>query len=202
MRKVGICIPHYGDWKPNFCLDLIGILSNLPPERDLEVQVFRVSSSILLQARQDLAKMTLLSGCDYALFLDVDMRFPSDSLLRLLARDKAIVGANYTQRNPPHRPTASKANQRVSSLGKSGVQEVDTIGFGVCLIRTEVFRSLEMPWFMFGYNPNIGDFVGEDVFFFARAKEAGFPCFVDHELSQDVRHIGEVELDIDMGSIG
>lgn len=76
------------------------------------------------------------------------------------------------------------------------------MGFGVCLISTEVFKKTKKPWFMFGFNPRADDYVGEDVFFFARAKEAGFTAFVDHDLSQDVRHIGEVELDVDMSAIG
>ena len=202
MKKVAICIPHYGDLKPNFTLDLFGLLGEFPNDRQLEVSLHRVSSSILLQGRHDLARMALAEEADYALFLDADMRFPRDSLLRLLHHNKPIIGANYTQRNPPHQPTASKDNKRLSSLGRSGIQEVDTVGFGVCLIATDVFRKVAKPWFMFGYNPRVDDYVGEDVYFFAKAKAAGFPAFVDHDLSQDVRHIGEVELDVDMSAIG
>ncbi len=202
MPHVAICIPSYGDWKPNFCMDVIRLISCLPEDRNTSVELFWEASTILLQGRQDLADQAIRCGATHALFLDTDMRFPSDALLRLLARDKPIIGANYTQRRPPHTATASKDNKRVSSRGRSGIAEVDALGFGVCLIDTSVLKSMRKPWFMFGYRASDGDFVGEDVFFFARAKEAGFQAFIDHDLSQDVRHIGEVELDADMSAIG
>jgi hypothetical protein len=36
--------------------------------------------------------------------------------------------------------------------------------------------------------------VGEDAYFFAHARAAGFPCLVDHALSGEVGHIAETVL--------
>lgn len=202
MNHVSILIPHYADLKANFTLDLVGLMACFPEERDLIVQLERSSGSILPELRQGLALKALQNESTHALFLDCDMRFPPDALLQLLKRDRAIVGANYTQRNPPHRPTASKNDKRLSSLGRSGIEEVDTVGFGCCLIETQVIARMETPLFMFGYNKRREEFVGEDVFFFKQARSLGFKTFVDHDLSQEVRHIGEVELDCDMSAVG
>ena len=41
-------------------------------------------------------------SADEILWVDTDMQFPEDALLRLLAHDKDIVGCNYRTRTPPY----------------------------------------------------------------------------------------------------
>lgn len=204
MKHVTLCIPCYGEWKADFCMDVIALFGEFPETQAnlIGIGIEYVRSSMLPQARQMLAQTAVLRESTHALFLDTDMRFPKDTILRLLKHDKDIVGANYTQRIQPHQPTACKGDKRLSSLGRSGLEEVDGLGFGVCMIKTEVLAKMELPLFMFGYRAKTNEFVGEDIWFFNRARDKGFKVFVDHDLSQEVRHIGEVELDVDMSAIG
>jgi hypothetical protein len=52
---------------------------------------------------------------------------------------------------------------------------------------------LEQPWFDTVWLEN-NDLMGEDVFFFKKIKHfLNVPLMIDHDLSQEVRHIGTFE---------
>lgn len=144
---------------------------------------FVVSRGTLLpNQRTQLVKSALQGHASHILFIDSDMRFPEDTLEQLLADGKDIVGANCKHRQ------ANKWTGGVTSKGKKGMQEVTQLGFGVTLIRTEVFIKMPEPWFATPYDGE--KFVGEDVFFCYKAKEAGYKVWIDHDLSQNVKHTG------------
>lgn len=133
-------------------------------------------------------------GASHLLFIDSDMRFPEDTLDRLLAADKDIVAANCVMRTMSELWVARKDGQSLSSVGKSGLQQVDHVGCGVMLIKTRVFKVLPTPWFS---TPFVGDtHIGEDVHFCRLAHVCGYPIWIDHDLSQLVKHQGTVELGV------
>jgi hypothetical protein len=128
------------------------------------------------------------------------MRFPKTTIERLIAHDKPIVGVNATTRSIPVRSTAKnleidfekKENhwRAVSSKGKTGLEQVTAIGCGVMLVKKEVFEKTPRPWFWFEVLP--GDkLLGEDVYFCVKAHDAGFDCWVDHDLSNEIGHVGQ-----------
>lgn len=144
--------------------------------------------------RNKAVKAAQQAGASHLLFLDSDMRFPEDTLDRLLARNVDIVAANYVQRSMNEWCVARSEGVPVSSVGKTGLQQVDTTGTGVMLIRMRVFESMPKPWFD---TPNDGQtFTGEDVHFCQQALTHWFKVWIDHDLSQDVRHQGMVELSV------
>lgn len=127
----------------------------------------------------------------HVMFIDSDMRFPPDTIDRLLARDKMIIGCNCPQRTQ-RQTTAFKNGAFIPSLGQTGIEEVDSVGMGIMLINMEVFTTIPEPWFAMPWVKGERH-MGEDVFFCHNAKDHGFPVFIDHELSVQIRHIGEVE---------
>lgn len=133
----------------------------------------------------------------HILFIDSDMRFPKDTLERLLAHKKDIIGANARSRTEDVW-VARKDEKFISSVGKKGIEEVDTLGFGIILIDLKVFtsklRGLPPNCFAQPFNTFNGNFVGEDIYFCTIAREKGWKIWVDHDLSQEVKHIGQVEL--------
>jgi hypothetical protein len=144
--------------------------------------------------RSLLAQTALGYGASHILFIDSDMRFPPDALKRLLACvhdcKVSIIGANCRQRTQKEY-TARKGSEFISSKGRTGIEEVETLGFGVTLIQRDVFAALKKPWF---HTPWDGTKqVTEDVYFCTMAREAGFKVHIDHDLSQLVRHAGTVE---------
>jgi hypothetical protein len=74
-----------------------------------------------------------------------------------------------------------------------GLQPVDYIGMGVMMVKREVFEKVEAPWFAIPYSTIGQHYIGEDVFFCRKAREAGYEVLVDHDLSHQVKHIGTFE---------
>lgn len=145
--------------------------------------------------RTALVRAALDNDCTHALWLDTDMRFPPNALERLLARDRAIVGANYRQRRGTHLPTAFTTIELlvycVTHPGSTGIERVESASMGVMLTHLDVFRQIPEPWFTeraWGEHR-----VRDCLAFCVGAREAGFPIYVDHDLSHDVRHIGTEE---------
>jgi len=58
--------------------------------------------SVITIARRNLVDIFLKSDFDYIWWVDSDMKFPIDAPIRLLQRNKAIVGANYRRRRFPN----------------------------------------------------------------------------------------------------
>jgi hypothetical protein len=58
--------------------------------------------SVITIARRNLVDIFLKSDFDYIWWVDSDMKFPIDAPMRLLARNKEIVGANYRRRRFPN----------------------------------------------------------------------------------------------------
>lgn len=141
--------------------------------------------------RQSAAKAAQQLGASHLLFIDADMRFPEDTLDRLLAHDTAIVAANYVQRTMPEWWVARSKGEPLSSVGRTGLDPVEFVGCGVMLIRTAVFDALPTPAFSTPWEDHTH--VGEDVYFCRLAWLAGFGVWVDHDLSQHVKHQGTVD---------
>lgn len=135
----------------------------------------------------------------HILFIDSDMRFPPDTLERLLAHKKDIIGCNARSRTEDTW-VARKDDKSISSEGRKGIQEVDTLGFGIILIDLKVFtsklRAVPPNCFAQPFNNYNGLFVGEDIYFCTVARDKGWKIWVDHDLSQEVKHIGQVELGV------
>lgn len=140
-------------------------------------------------AREQIADQAIAMGAAALLWVDDDMAFPPDALLRLMAHNVPVVGCNYPARSPGY------AGQRVSSAQRmtegemrpieprsDGLEEVDLIGLGLCLMKTSVFGDVPRPWF--SMTPK-----GEDGELFAALAEKGIKPVVDHGLSAEVRHI-------------
>jgi len=183
-----VATPTRGEVLATFTSDLIQLLKYSP-----EAQWATCVGSYIPNNRIALVNQAI--GASHILFIDSDMRFPPDTLERLLKHKKDIVGANCRQRTQDQW-TATKNGKFVSS--SKGLEEVDTLGFGVTLIDMNVFtgklRKLPEPWFAMPYHTQDKKLVGEDVYFCTVAKENGFKIWVDHDLSQEVKHTGSVEL--------
>lgn len=157
-----------------------------------------IAQGQILDARNGLASVALGWGADWILWLDADQIFPHDTLIRLLSHGLDIVGSNYPRRRPVGTPTATKDGRPLYTdecKAKAGlVDEVDSLGLGVCLTRSSVFQAIERPWFNFEVKPDRSGHISEDVSFFRAARRAGIVAHVDHSLSWEVGHIHEQTL--------
>lgn len=189
--KVALCIPYHGDVKARFAGSLFA-LGRAASHHDLNA-ILHTSSNLPIQ-RNKLATDALAWGADYLLWLDTDHTFPADTLGRLLAHGKDFVAANYRRRIPDRVVPASRGLDGELAGPKEGLEEVQSVGFGVCLIRREVFESTSKPWFDLELAPDGLTGLGEDYYFCRKAGAAGHSIYVDHALSREVGHVAETVL--------
>ena len=198
--RIAICIPSRGDMVIGTAFDLATMCGYDSRFRDGEQAIYTVAGTLIFDQRNKLAEAAISEGADYVLWIDADMRFPKNTIDRLLKHDKDIVGVNATTRTQPVKPTAKKLEidydkkenhwTSVDSKGKTGIERVTAIGCGVMLVKREVFLETPKPWFYFYELPG-GKTLGEDVHFCVAAHDAGFETWVDHELSQEIGHVGQ-----------
>lgn len=173
---------------------------------DIEISLSTSAGTLIADQRQKLAQAMLDDGADWLLFLDSDMRFPKETLLRLLSRNAPFVTCNYTTRRAPAEPVAFKRIGTQEKLytdpDSEGMEECAANGLGVALIHRVVFEKTAKPWFNIPYIPGVDGHWGEDVWFCNQVRKAGFDIFVDHDLSKEVKHIGLREYDyLDAASV-
>lgn len=193
MTRVSICIPSFDDWKADFGFDLAGmVLHTATVTQGLEIGLKNHRLSNLPTSRNRMVYEACMDGCHYILFLDSDMRFPVDTLVRLLKHNVDIAAANCVQRAFPTRATAWKESAHLfTETGSTGLEEVEAIGTAVMLINTRVFENFPPPWFLFEPFPDKPlDSLGEDQFFCREARKHGFKVLIDHDLSKQVYHVG------------
>lgn len=197
--RVAVCVPVHTHIEPAYSYNeslLIGYSSSVMLGKDCSaLQLIYSFGTLICDQRIELAEKAIAFGATHILWLDSDMRFPKDALQHLLRHDKAIVGANYSERNLPPQFTAKKRikpEKRLITYDDSeGLEQVEAIAFGCVLTKVEIFKKLPQPWFEIPWAGK--GFQGEDVSFCKKATLAGYDVLVDHDLSKYVRHIGTME---------
>lgn len=192
-----VCVPSLGTWCSDFGKSLVLLFTyftqnKVPGAFGQRLSIISGESSMLSQSRESMAKMALRTeGCTHILFLDTDMVFPRDLLNRLVAHKKPVVGCNCTTRVSPIMPVAHDLQgNRIASIGRTGLEEVQQTGMAVMLISTDVLKRLRPPLFLMEWVPEYNAYCGEDIYFSAKVQETGEKVYVDHDLSREVGHIG------------
>lgn len=207
--KIMVAVPTHVHVPALFAADLANLfaftIARFPEGTELGL-VMRVGTYVH-SARNELIREALRQEVDYVLWLDSDMRFPPDTLLRLLShRIPGIVGANYSTKDFPGRFVAIKEVTKPGFPGKmcktlddaEGIEEVEALGFGVCLLDMKSVQWLDPEEqdfhpFFFQWVEGMGTQYGEDVLFCNSLREHGGRIFVDHDLSKVCAHIGDYE---------
>lgn len=187
--SVVVGIPFYGDNDNEFTSSL---LSMKQPGGAGAVVFAKTVRTLIAPARNLLAKAATDYNSQFLLFIDSDMVFGGESLMRLLLRacDKniSIIGGLAYKRRDPFEPCIMRRIGRKWKYCKvtnpPGVYEVDGIGMSFTLIKTKVFADLKKPYFYPGK-----DGLREDLNFCLDAKKAGHRIFVDTTVQ--VGHLSE-----------
>lgn len=186
--KVLIAVPSGGSQKTVFTTYLMNLLLR-ERSRGLDVDLTQNIVPYIDWNRIALAEYAYKNKYSHMLFLDNDMVFPLDILERLLAHDVDVVTTNYVTKGIPARFMAlgEDGEQVVTGGDSTGLEEVMLAPTGTMLIRVDVFRKIEKPWF--GTNREKG--IGEDYWFCVRCRERGIKVYVDHDLTKEVGHVGD-----------
>ena len=161
------------------------------------VEPFLVSGSLVYDSRDTIADFAIKNGYDYILYADSDMVFGAEDLKKLIAHDVDIVSGLYVTRDGSNKNVAYKKiitrrrfpyrkPELIHDTGISGYGEISAVGFGFCLIRTEVVKHMAKRYKSL-FEPKWG--VGEDIAFCIRAKKCGYKIFIDRDVK--LGHVGQ-----------
>lgn len=131
----------------------------------------------------------MAEGFTHVLFLDADMVWPSDVLVKMLAHhDKGIVGGLYVLKGPPYAPVALGAKvdedngvERYAWQTEYGTElvPVSVLGMGCTLVPVSVCQQMPRPWFEYRHDGDGWPNVSEDVPFCQKAAALGVPILLD-----------------------
>lgn len=161
------------------------------------VEPCMVEGSLVYDARDYIASYAVNNGYDYVLYADSDMVFSADDLKKLLAHNTDIVSGYYVSRTGEEEPVIySKIITRrrfplrmpklIRDYGITGYGRVAACGFGFCLIKTSVLKTMYKRYKSL-FEPKWG--VGEDIAFCIRARRSGFKVFCDRDVK--LGHVGQ-----------
>lgn len=144
----------------------------------------------IADARNEIVEFALEQDANYIYWLDDDVIAPPDSFLKLFRHQKDIVNGVYWSKSNPPMPLLFRGhldgpyyNWHVGDL-----VEIDAAGSGLTLVKTDVYRKISKdiggPW----YSVDYGSFPGvpgaaanntEDLYFYWKAKKAGYTVWAD-----------------------
>lgn len=198
--NVVIAWPSLGVPKNDFAFSLARLVAYFaqvrvfPEIAEQAIDVMTIEGSGISSQREDLTRDALAKdGMTHLLWIDEDMGFSQDCLHVAARRRQPIVAANYRMRVPPADFTALKLDRsgRIQTTDETiGLEEAYYSGFGFCLIERKVLEAVPEPRYQNLYSYDTGRYTTEDHPFFAAAREKGYPCYVDHDLSKRVWHKG------------
>lgn len=170
-----IGVPH-GDFLP---AETVHCLMEMQIPQNVGL-VFNYGSGVA-KARNNI--VDCMSG-KWLAFIDSDMTFPKDALVRLVEHLKNpevdIVTAVAYRKVPNFEPCIFKKAEgnnptyhHIGDWPKDRLFEIDACGSAFIVIRREVFKAMAKPWYRYS------DFLSEDLNFCRTARDYGFRIWCD-----------------------
>jgi GT2 family glycosyltransferase len=194
--KILIGMPTDGNLTTEFVDSYIGLLFNTQKHfQNVVFQHYFIKGVRTDKNRNQIVDKFLKDGYDYLLFLDTDMTYPKDIIIKYIESGKELIGCVYFKRVPPHHPVLYKFSNNSDtpfstidpiSLPQGVPVEVDGLGTGGMFIKRSVFEKLEAagrdPWFKYGDNYHLpyktANQTTHDLMFCKKAKDIGIEIFV------------------------
>lgn len=165
--------------------------------------------SIITKARNQLVKQFLESPCTDLLFVDADMAYNTDNIMRLmaLATDMDVVAGACPNRTGENKfyLDFDRANGEII-INEIGLVKVTRVGTGFMLIRRHVLEKMieqmpELTYFskndgvemhaVFDFQQTADGYFGEDFVFCDRVRQCNMDIWLDPE--NDIGHFGSVK---------
>jgi len=159
---------------------------------------FHKSDPFIDRARNVCINMFLSTSCTDLIFIDSDIAFGADSILKLLKHDKDIIGGAYRMRVPELRyPVEFKWDEFNNCKDEeTGYARVVALGMGFVRIKRSVFERMmqhyDIPkdpegviqFFRVGMMfPENQKWYGEDVYFCKRWVDMGGEIFIEPDIN-------------------
>jgi hypothetical protein len=164
---------------------------NLKYPENTDVNFTMIFGRQLPFARNHIVNEAIKNNSDYLFWIDADMTFQADSLIRLLDRNVDICHALSFRRIKPYYPCLFKWNEKENSYetidyskSETDLISVDAAGSACTLIKMDVYKKLKYPYYY--YRDNL---ISSDLTFSENVKKAGHSIYVDRTLKTG--HIGD-----------
>lgn len=216
-KKLMIGLPAY-DHKVGvkMAVSLMRLAQNVL-EYGITLQVSSICGcSVVTRARNLIAYEFLNSDCDHLLFIDSDMTFDPESVIRLLAwnQDKPIVAGAYEARKDGKVYILTLDDEGGNIImDPMGLVKAKRVATGFMMVRRDVFErlaELHPEWLhkdtnsenrmysFFDFKCTPEGYIGEDFLFCERAIDAGFSCWIDPTIK--LGHMGVHEFTSHFGN--
>lgn len=193
-----VSVPSCRDWKPQFGTSLVLLAEHLVNKklggRLARVQYsFHMQASCLSSSREYNLLFAENEGFTHWLSLDDDMVFPCDVVDKLIAHNLPVVVANYRRKQVEIVGIClDKNGEYLDSTGKTGIEEVTYVGGGCNLVEVAAVKAIVPPRFSVLYVKEKQSYMSEDYFFSMKLQEHGIKMYCDHDVSNEVKHVGDV----------
>lgn len=153
MKTVFIGMPSHHGETPEKTQRSLDALIQYSGSNGVKMLLSRTYGSILPRNRNECVVEALKHNADYLLFIDSDMVFDRDALMKLLKYDRDVVSALCVSRYEPFIPTTKKKNssgryEPIQNLTEGRFySDLDVVGMAFVLIKMDVFRKVNPPWF-------------------------------------------------------
>lgn len=203
--RIVIATPSPGTWTAGYGLSLAHLMTTCNTHRLGEAKsqsfsMYHTQGSMLSRMRLECVRAAKQQNATHLLFIDSDHTFPRGLLWSLLRHQKQCVAINCVTKMLPANTTArywppegSLNGAPVYSRGKTGIEKVWRVGTGIMLLSQQALFALTPNSFDTCYRPEVDDTVGEDWRMAEDLERAGIDIWVDHDMSQQVGHIGSFE---------
>jgi hypothetical protein len=185
---ISVGVPSYNGMKTQTAFCLVSAVQMLR-EGGHSVHLTAQQGPYTHWNREELVKDALDAGSSHLMMIDSDMVFPADGIVRLLSREKDVVGGFYMMKTQPPTNTVKLPDGEGGFRGESDWTppsepfRVAALGTGFLLIDLEAIAPLERPLF-----PCIRP-IGEDVAFCQKAEAAGLEIWCDPTFQ--LGHLGD-----------
>lgn len=201
--RLYISIPSNRDWKRLFGSNFAALTQHLKCPGIKEGLGYRLTdffwqplgnSSCMSIGRQYFVDEMITQNYTHWLSLDDDMTFPMDIVDRLISHNKDVVSCNARHKCAEIKGSCQGMDGKaIDSTGKTGIEELKTMGGAVFLAKIGAFKHIPKPHFEIIWSPAHQAYVGEDVYFASLLRANGISLWCDHDASQLIGHIGEFE---------
>jgi hypothetical protein len=190
--RIGIALPVVAMKSrsiASLCMNLVTLLTH-----EIEASLLIVEGAYIQHNRALLVEYAQAEACSHIFFMDHDMSFPRDTVVRLLGHERDVVGGAYNQRGiePPlttvYLADAHGARTPVDQL-PTELFRCEAIGCGCLLVRMTVFDRIAAPWFQIVIEDNTRLVQTEDVWFCNQVRQARLDVWCDPTIP--IGHVGE-----------
>lgn len=171
-------------------MDLVAMTSATAVKGGIHVAVVNQNSSIIEVGRTEMVETALALKVDYLFTVDSDMRFPPETLTRLLSHGKDIVCCDAARRMPPYTSVVTGMDGKPIEYNADTPELVQVRGgTSACqLVKTDIFKKVKAPYYVVEWKNKT--YLGEDYYFTRKTNKSGIKTWCDTALSRKIGHIG------------